>query len=61
MFISALTYTYTYDDSAGSGVDIYIVDTGVLTTHNQFGGRARWGASFVGETRDGNGHGTHCA
>ncbi|KAH6908860.1 serine protease [Coprinopsis sp. MPI-PUGE-AT-0042] len=58
---TALTYSYTYDDSAGSGVDIYIVDTGVLTTHNQFGGRARWGASFVGGTSDGNGHGTHCA
>jgi len=58
---TALTYTYTYDDSAGRGVDIYIADTGVLTTHNQFGGRARWGASFVGGTTDGNGHGTHCA
>ncbi|GLB42668.1 putative peptidase S8 family protein [Lyophyllum shimeji] len=59
---SALTFSYTYDASAGSGVDIYIVDTGVLTTHSQFGGRARWGATFGGyASADGNGHGTHCA
>ncbi|KIM37988.1 hypothetical protein M413DRAFT_448033 [Hebeloma cylindrosporum] len=59
---SALTYTYTYDDSAGRGVDIYIVDTGINTAHTDFGGRARWGASFDGlPTSDGNGHGTHCA
>ncbi|KAJ3576376.1 hypothetical protein NP233_g467 [Leucocoprinus birnbaumii] len=60
--ISALTFTYTYDAAAGSGVDIFIVDTGILTTHTQFGGRARWGATFGGYAdRDGNGHGTHCA
>ncbi|TFK31791.1 serine protease [Crucibulum laeve] len=59
---SALTFTYTYDASAGAGVDIYIVDTGVFTTHSQFGGRARWGATFGGyASADGNGHGTHCA
>ncbi|TEB21323.1 serine protease [Coprinellus micaceus] len=55
------TFTYTYDDSAGQGVDIYIVDTGVLTTHREFGGRARWGTSFVGTSSDGHGHGTHVA
>ncbi|KIM35761.1 hypothetical protein M413DRAFT_32226 [Hebeloma cylindrosporum] len=59
---SALTFSYTFDASAGSGVDIYIVDTGVLTTHTQFGGRATWGATFGPYAdRDGNGHGTHCA
>ncbi|TFK21493.1 serine protease [Coprinopsis marcescibilis] len=57
----ALTYTYTYDDTAGAGVDIYVLDTGVLTSHSQFGGRARWGISYVGGTTDGHGHGTHCA
>ncbi|RDB21646.1 Cuticle-degrading protease [Hypsizygus marmoreus] len=57
---SALTFTYTYDASAGAGVDIYIIDTGVFTTHSQFGGRARWGATFGGyASADGNGHGTH--
>ncbi|RXW14507.1 hypothetical protein EST38_g11344 [Candolleomyces aberdarensis] len=58
---SGLNYNFTYDDSAGQGVDIYIVDTGVLVTHSQFGGRARWGTSYVGGTTDGHGHGTHCA
>ncbi|KAI0779994.1 serine protease [Fomes fomentarius] len=59
---SALTFSYTYDDSAGEGVDIYIVDTGIYTDHSDFGGRARWGATFGGYAdADGNGHGTHCA
>ncbi|KAF5385321.1 hypothetical protein D9615_001506 [Tricholomella constricta] len=59
---SALTFSYTYDASAGAGVDIYVVDTGVFTSHSQFGGRARWGATFGGYANaDGNGHGTHCA
>ncbi|KAF5387942.1 hypothetical protein D9615_000786 [Tricholomella constricta] len=59
---SALTFSYTYDSSAGAGVDIYVVDTGVLTTHTQFGGRARWGATFGPyASADGNGHGTHVA
>ncbi|KAG5634525.1 hypothetical protein H0H81_001652 [Sphagnurus paluster] len=59
---NALTYSYSHDSSAGAGVDVYVVDTGVLTTHSQFGGRARWGATFGGyASADGNGHGTHCA
>ncbi|KAF9652705.1 peptidase 1 [Thelephora ganbajun] len=47
-----LTYTYIYDDSAGAGVDIYIIDTGIQIDHPAFGGRAHWGATL---------HGTHCA
>jgi subtilisin family serine protease len=56
-------YTYRYDDSAGSTSRVYVIDTGIRTTHQQFGGRAVWGASFIsGETNtDLNGHGTHCA
>ncbi|KAG5636157.1 hypothetical protein DXG03_005097, partial [Asterophora parasitica] len=58
----ALTFSYTYDDSAGAGVDVYVVDTGVYTGHSTFGGRARWGATFGGyPDADGNGHGTHVA
>ncbi|KAJ3525701.1 hypothetical protein NMY22_g10464 [Coprinellus aureogranulatus] len=52
---------YVASDAAGAGVDVYVVDTGILTTHKEFGGRARWGTSFVGTSTDGNGHGTHCA
>ncbi|KAF8677386.1 peptidase [Rhizoctonia solani] len=46
----------------GGGVDIYGIDTGILTTHTAFGGRATWGATYGGfASRDGNGHGTHTA
>ncbi|KAI0032756.1 serine protease [Vararia minispora EC-137] len=57
---TALTYSYQYDSSAGAGVDIYVVDTGISTTHSDFGGRARLGAVFgSSQNVDGNGHGTH--
>ncbi|KAK4499078.1 hypothetical protein PRZ48_009590 [Zasmidium cellare] len=54
---------YIYDNTAGAGSYIYVVDTGVYTGHQDFGGRASAGANFVeGESAtDGNGHGTHCA
>ena len=29
----ALTFTYIYDDSAGAGVDVYIIDTGIQIDH----------------------------
>ncbi|CAE6536630.1 unnamed protein product [Rhizoctonia solani] len=46
----------------GAGVDIYFFDTGIDTTNQCFGGRARWGASFGGYGNiDGNGHGTAVA
>ncbi|CAE6455208.1 Alkaline serine protease ver112 OS=Lecanicillium psalliotae PE=1 SV=1 [Rhizoctonia solani AG-1 IB] len=46
----------------GGGVDIYGLDTGILTTHTSFGGRASWGATYGGyANRDGHGHGTHTA
>ncbi|RPB25004.1 subtilisin-like protein [Terfezia boudieri ATCC MYA-4762] len=56
-----LTFTYTFDESPGAGVDIYIVDTGIDTKHIDFNGRAEFGFSFDNENIDGNGHGTHCA
>ncbi len=55
------TYTYT---STGSGVNAYIIDTGIRRTHTQFGGRAYIGYDAVGDGRNGadcNGHGTHVA
>ena len=48
----------------GSGVRVYIIDTGIRTTHSQFGGRASWGsgADFIdGTYTDCDGHGTHVA
>lgn len=59
---SLLNFTYTYDANPGAGADIYILDTGIYTQHSEFGGRAKWGATFGGFADvDGNGHGTHCA
>ncbi|KAF9524976.1 serine protease [Crepidotus variabilis] len=57
---TSLNYTYVYDSTAGAGVDIYVVDTGVYVNHTQFGGRATWGFAAAGYAQaDGHGHGTH--
>jgi subtilisin family serine protease len=59
-----LSTTYTYPAAAGSGVHAYIIDTGILTTHSQFGTRASSGYDFVdndSNATDCNGHGTHVA
>lgn len=53
------TYSYT---STGSGVRAYIIDTGIRTSHNDFGGRASFGVNYAGGSNsDCNGHGTHVA
>jgi subtilisin family serine protease len=60
-------YDYSND---GTGVTAYVVDTGVRVTHDEFGGRAVLGPSFVsddpgnpnpGTSLDCHGHGTHVA
>ncbi|RUS24009.1 peptidase S8/S53 domain-containing protein, partial [Jimgerdemannia flammicorona] len=52
--------SYTYPDTAGSGITAYVIDTGVLATHTDFGGRARLAVNFVNsQNTDCNGHGTH--
>jgi len=52
-------YTYT---STGSGVRAYIIDTGIQTSHPDFGGRAQAVYdAFGGSGEDCNGHGTHVA
>jgi subtilisin family serine protease len=52
----------------GAGVFIWVLDTGILLTHNEFNdgvnpSRAIFGANFISgeDGSDGNGHGTHCA
>jgi subtilisin family serine protease len=56
-----LSATYTYNWT-GSGVRAYVIDTGIRTTHTQFGGRAsNVFDAFGGNGQDCNGHGTHVA
>ncbi|MEU9103643.1 S8 family peptidase [Streptomyces xanthophaeus] len=54
--------SYTYPATA-EGVTVYIVDTGIDTGHQEFGGRARSGYNglFLSRRGDCNGHGTHVA
>ncbi|HEX5596060.1 MAG TPA: S8 family serine peptidase [Micromonosporaceae bacterium] len=57
-----LDASYTYPNTA-SNVRVYIIDTGIRITHNDFGGRATWGTNTTGDGQntDCNGHGTHVA
>ena len=56
-----LNGTYTYDVN-GSGVNVYIIDTGIRYSHNEFGGRASFGYDALGgDGSDCHGHGTHVA
>ncbi|ORY57922.1 subtilase [Pseudomassariella vexata] len=53
---------YVFDDSAGQGITAYVVDTGIMTTHEEFQGRAVMGANFINDVdTDENGHGSHVA
>ncbi|MEU4766790.1 S8 family serine peptidase [Actinosynnema sp. NPDC023794] len=56
-----LDSAYNYSTTA-SNVRAYIIDTGIRTTHSDFGGRATWGTNTVDSNNtDCNGHGTHVA
>lgn len=57
-----LDSSYTYPNAAGN-VRAYVIDTGIRTTHTDFGGRAAWGTNTTGDGNDSdcNGHGTHVA
>ncbi|EWC43724.1 cuticle-degrading serine protease [Drechslerella stenobrocha 248] len=63
-------YTYNYNNNmAGKNTFVYVIDTGVHISHEEFqredgtgASRAVWGTNTVDKVdRDGNGHGTHCA
>ena len=66
---------FQYPDSGGQDVTVYVVDTGLRSTHSDFAGRVSPGQNFVStggflfgggsidpaDTEDCNGHGTHVA
>jgi subtilisin family serine protease len=56
------TATFSYSSGDGSGVRIYVLDTGTRITHEDFAGRSEWGNNFSNDGNDDrNGHGTHCS
>jgi subtilisin family serine protease len=61
----ALPLNGNYDYSqTGSGANVYILDTGIRITHQEFGGRASVAFDALGDGQNGldcNGHGTHVA
>jgi subtilisin family serine protease len=56
-----LNSNYHYDTTA-SNVHVYVIDTGIRTTHTTFGGRASFDFNSIdGTNTDCHGHGTHVA
>jgi len=56
-----LDNTYRYSRT-GTGVKVFILDTGIKVAHPDFGGRASCGFNAYADSEDcddGNGHGTH--
>ena len=59
---ATLDNSYSWSNDA-TGVVVYIIDSGIRITHQDFGGRASYGVDLVGGglADDCNGHGTHMA
>ncbi|WP_416901211.1 S8 family peptidase [Micromonospora echinospora] len=56
---TGLDFTYSYQ-SQGSGVSVYVIDSGIHITHQEFGGQAQLGYNVGGAPVCGF-HGTHLA
>jgi subtilisin family serine protease len=59
-----LNGVYAHGTRTGQGVRVYVIDSGIRTSHPEFEGRASVGADFVGDGLNGQdcrGHGTHVA
>ncbi|GAA5810430.1 hypothetical protein MFLAVUS_003851 [Mucor flavus] len=52
---------YEFDTMGGSGIDVFVLDTGVYAEHLDFDGRATHSANMIRneDSRDMGGHGTH--
>ena len=63
MNVTWLHFCLTFMYLLGTGVDVYILDTGINYNHKVFNGRASFGGydAFNGDGSDCQGHGTHCA
>ncbi|KAG8891516.1 subtilisin-like serine protease, partial [Tulasnella sp. 408] len=58
--VNSLTFDYTFNDEAGNGIDVYVIDTGIRDTHEDYEGRAQMIFSLPGlPDTDDNGHGSH--
>lgn len=60
---AALNDTYNYA-LTGAGVTVYVFDSGINSSHEEFPGRLQPGYNVIGDTNgteDCNGHGTHTA
>lgn len=58
-----LNTAYNYAET-GSGVNVYVIDSGILPTHVEFGGRATADFDAIADGQNGidcHGHGTHVA
>jgi subtilisin family serine protease len=45
--------------NTGAGVTAYVIDSGIRTSHSDFGGRASWGTNTIDSNNtDCHGHGT---
>lgn len=58
---NGLDHVYHYSET-GQGVNVYVIDTGVMSSHTEFSGRIGNGYSAVSgdsSTEDCNGHGSH--
>ncbi|KAK2750929.1 Secreted subtilisin-like serine protease sub11 [Myotisia sp. PD_48] len=56
------TKDYCYDETAGNGITVYVVDSGVNIDDSELYPRATWGTNMVDQVdKDENGHGTWIA
>lgn len=59
-----LDSSYTYPAHGGQGATVYVIDSGLRKTHEDFGTRASHGPDYVdndNDSSDCHGHGTHVA